>query len=132
MRRTGLPFLDIACISPASRGAAPRGPMSLTVARATQQTRIIALNMIPVYPPRQQYAFGRNDNSYHFFLDVSAYPDNLLVLSLGLRGPRKIAEGGNRGPLWGEQHRIETGTKRNHFRGNSVCLTIGGNYSRFP
>src|ERR1039458_4424259 len=48
------------------------------------------------------------------------------------RGPRIIAVAGNRGRLWGEQHRIETRTKRNHSRVNSRCLTIGGNYSRSP
>src|ERR1035437_5525415 len=37
-----------------------------------------------------------------------------------------------RGHLWGEQHRIETRTKRNHSWVNSGCLTIGGNYSRSP
>jgi hypothetical protein len=49
-----------------------------------------------------------------------------------LRGPRIIAVAGNRGRLWGEQHRIETRTKRNHSRVNSRRLTIGGNYSRSP
>src|ERR1022692_2166619 len=34
------------------------------------------------------------------------------------RGPRIIAVAGNRGRLWGEQHRIETRTKRNHSRVN--------------
>src|SRR5450756_2549318 len=47
-------------------------------------------------------------------------------------GPRKIAVAGNRSYLWGEQHRIETRTKRNHSRVNSRPLTIGGNYSRSP
>src|ERR1035437_708062 len=47
-------------------------------------------------------------------------------------GPRIIAVAGNRGHLWGEQHRIETRTKRNHSRVNSGRLTIGGNYSRSP
>src|SRR5450759_3220439 len=49
-----------------------------------------------------------------------------------LRGPRIIAVAGNRGHLWGEQHRIETRTKRNHSRVNSEYLTLGGNYSRSP
>ena len=49
-----------------------------------------------------------------------------------LRGPRKIAVAGNRGHLWGEQHRIETRTKPNHSWVNSGRLTIGGNYSRSP
>src|SRR5664280_3836150 len=49
-----------------------------------------------------------------------------------IRGPRIIAVAGNRGHLWGEQHRIETRTKRNHSWVNSGCLTIGGNYSRSP
>src|ERR1019366_5757821 len=49
-----------------------------------------------------------------------------------IRGPRIIAVAGNRGHLWGEQHRIETRTKRNHSRVNSGRLTIGGNYSRSP
>jgi hypothetical protein len=31
-----------------------------------------------------------------------------------LREPRIIAAAGNRGHLWGEQHGIETRTKRNH------------------
>jgi hypothetical protein len=31
-----------------------------------------------------------------------------------LEGPRKIAVAGSRGHFWGEQHRIETRTKRNH------------------
>jgi len=44
---------------------------------------------------------------------------------LGYRGPRKIAVAGNRSYLWGEQHRIETRTKRNHSRVNSRRLTIG-------
>src|SRR5450759_5103810 len=48
------------------------------------------------------------------------------------RGPRIIAPAGNRGHLWGEQHRIETRTKRNHSWVNLGCLTIGGNYSRSP
>ena len=48
------------------------------------------------------------------------------------RGPRIIAVAGNRGHLWGEQHRIETRTKRNHSRVNSEYLTLGGNYSRPP
>jgi type III restriction enzyme len=48
------------------------------------------------------------------------------------REPRIIAVAGNRGRLWGEQHRIETRTKRNHSRVNSGRLTIGGNYSRSP
>jgi hypothetical protein len=48
------------------------------------------------------------------------------------RGPRKIAVAGNRGHLLGEQHRIETRTKRNHPRINSGRLTIGGNFSRSP
>ena len=52
--------------------------------------------------------------------------------SLPLGGPRKIAVAGNRGHLWGEQHRIETRTKRNHSRVNSGRLTIGGNFSRSP
>src|ERR1039458_8120248 len=43
-----------------------------------------------------------------------------------------MAGAGNRGHLWGEQHRIETRTKRNHSWVNSGCLTIGGNYSRSP
>jgi hypothetical protein len=51
---------------------------------------------------------------------------------LNCRGPRIIAVAGNRGHLWGEQHRIETRTKPNHSRVNSGRLTIGGNYSRFP
>src|ERR1035437_5017477 len=46
--------------------------------------------------------------------------------------PRIIAAAGNRGHLWGEQHGIETRTKRNHSRVNSGRLTIGGNYSRSP
>ena len=49
-----------------------------------------------------------------------------------MRGPRIIAVAGNRGHLWGEQHRIETRTKRNHSRVNSEYLTLGGNYSRSP
>ena len=49
-----------------------------------------------------------------------------------IRGPRIIAVAGNRGHLWGEQHRIETRTKRNHSRVNSEYLTLGGNYSRPP
>src|ERR1022692_1202584 len=49
-----------------------------------------------------------------------------------LREPRIIAVAGNRGHLWGEQHRIETRTKPNHSRVNSGRLTIGGNYSRSP
>src|SRR5674476_1009571 len=49
-----------------------------------------------------------------------------------IRGPRIIAVAGNRGHLWGEQHRIETRTKRNHSRVNSEYLTLGGNYSRSP
>src|ERR1019366_10666546 len=49
-----------------------------------------------------------------------------------VRGPRKIAVAGDHGHLWGEQHRIETRTKRNHSRVNSGRLTIGGNYSRSP
>ena len=48
------------------------------------------------------------------------------------RGPRKIAVAGNRGHVWGEQHRIKTRTKRNHWRVNSGPLTISGNYSRSP
>ena len=52
--------------------------------------------------------------------------------SLGIRGPRIIALAGNRKRLWGEQPRIETRTNRNHWRVNSRCLTIGGNYSRSP
>src|SRR5450830_1795129 len=51
---------------------------------------------------------------------------------VGYRGPRIIAVAGNRGHLWGEQHRIETRTKRIHSRVNSGRLTIGGNYSRSP
>src|ERR1035437_3295796 len=43
-----------------------------------------------------------------------------------------MAVAGNRGHLWGEQHRIKTRTKRNHSRVNSGRLTIGGNYSRSP
>src|ERR1035437_9412922 len=46
--------------------------------------------------------------------------------------PRIIAAAGNRGHLWGEQHGIETRTKRNHSWVNSGRLTIGGNYSRSP
>jgi uncharacterized membrane protein len=53
-----------------------------------------------------------------------------LIIGLVLRGPRIIAVAGNRGHLWGEQHRIETRTKPNHSRVNSGRLTIGGNYSR--
>src|ERR1039457_4662726 len=53
-------------------------------------------------------------------------------LSKNIWGPRKIAIADNRGHLWGEQHRIETRTKRNHSRVNSGRLTIGGNYSRSP
>jgi hypothetical protein len=49
-----------------------------------------------------------------------------------LREPRIIAAAGNRGHLWGEQHGIETRTKRNHSWVNSGRLTIGGNYSRSP
>jgi hypothetical protein len=49
-----------------------------------------------------------------------------------LRGPRKIDVAGNRGHVWGEQHRIKTRTKRNHWRVNSGPLTISGNYSRSP
>src|ERR1019366_2280818 len=47
-----------------------------------------------------------------------------------LREPRIIAAAGNRGHLWGEQHGIETRTKRNHSWVNWGRLTIGGNYSR--
>jgi hypothetical protein len=36
------------------------------------------------------------------------------IAAVALRGPRIIAVAGNRGHLWGEQHRIETRTKRNH------------------
>src|ERR1035437_8935896 len=46
--------------------------------------------------------------------------------------PRIIAAAGNRGHLWGEQHGIETRTKRNHSWVNWGRLTIGGNYSRSP
>src|SRR5450759_1298477 len=49
-----------------------------------------------------------------------------------IRGPRIIAVACNCGHLWGEQHRIETRTKRNHWRVNSGRLTISGNYSRSP
>jgi hypothetical protein len=55
-----------------------------------------------------------------------------LVASEILWGPRKIAVAGNRGHVWGEQHRIKTRTKRNHWRVNSGPLTISGNYSRSP
>jgi hypothetical protein len=48
------------------------------------------------------------------------------------RGPRKIAVAGGRGRLWGERHRIETGTNRNHPRANSWYLTSGGNFPRSP
>ena len=51
---------------------------------------------------------------------------------LNYRGPRIIAVACNCGHLWGEQHRIETRTKRNHWRVNSGRLTISGNYSRSP
>jgi autotransporter passenger strand-loop-strand repeat protein len=50
----------------------------------------------------------------------------------GSREPRIIAAAGNRGHLWGEQHGIETRTKRNHSCVNWGRLTIGGNYSRSP
>src|ERR1035437_4948722 len=50
----------------------------------------------------------------------------------GMREPRIIAAAGNRRHLWGEQHGIETRTKRNHSWVNSGRLTIGGNYSRSP
>src|ERR1017187_9333408 len=49
-----------------------------------------------------------------------------------LRGPRIIAVACNCGHLCGEQHRIETRTKRNHWRVNSGRVTIRGNYSRSP
>ena len=48
------------------------------------------------------------------------------------RGPRKIAIVDNRGHFWGEQHRIKTGTKRNHSRENWGHLTSGDNFSRCP
>jgi hypothetical protein len=59
-------------------------------------------------------------------------PERKYSRALDDRGPRKIAIAGNRGHRWGEQHRIETRTKRNHSRVNSGRLTIGGNYSRSP
>jgi hypothetical protein len=58
--------------------------------------------------------------------------NRVLIATEDTRGPRIIAVAGNRGHLWGEQHRIETRTKRNHSLVNSGCLTIGGNYSRSP
>src|ERR1035437_7965777 len=48
--------------------------------------------------------------------------------SIPIRGPRIIAVTCNCGHLWGEQHRIETRTKRNHWRGNSGGLTISGKF----
>jgi hypothetical protein len=63
----------------------------------------------------------------------SSQDDTMRVSSaIKLRGPRIIAVAGNRGHLWGEQHRIETRTKPNHSRVNSGRLTISGNYSRSP
>src|ERR1035437_1435840 len=61
---------------------------------------------------------------------VSSHP--IPEAQINLWGPRKIAVAGNRGHLWGEQHRIETRTKRNHSQVNSGRLTIGGNFSRSP
>src|SRR5450759_816643 len=58
--------------------------------------------------------------------------ESSVIACIFLWGPRIIAVAGNRGHLWGEQHRIETRTKRNHSRVNSGRLTIGGNYSRSP
>ena len=42
----------------------------------------------------------------------------------------KIAVARSRGRLWREQHRIETGTKRNQPRANSGHLTRCGNFSK--
>jgi hypothetical protein len=55
-----------------------------------------------------------------------------LMVPEDYREPRIIAAAGNRGHLWGEQHGIETRTKRNHSWVNWGRLTIGGNYSRSP
>jgi hypothetical protein len=39
---------------------------------------------------------------------------------------------GKRRPLWGEQHRIEPRTKRNHWWANLGCLTSDDHFSRSP
>jgi hypothetical protein len=39
---------------------------------------------------------------------------------------------GNRRHLWGEQHRIEPRTKRNHWWANLGCLTSDDHFSRSP
>ena len=83
------------------------------------------------------YAAYYNQARTHLALqkDAPLHPDMIIgkdMFSVRYRGPRIIAVAGNRKRLWGEQPRIETRTNRNHWRVNSRCLTIGGNYSRSP
>src|ERR1035438_2825783 len=51
-----------------------------------------------------------------FELQIYLVAFMLAAGTIVVRGPRKIAVGGNREPLWREQRRIETRTKRNHSR----------------
>jgi hypothetical protein len=54
-----------------------------------------------------------------------------MIMDCGklFRGPRKIEAASNRRHLWGEQHRIEPRTKRNHWRANLGCLTSDDHFS---
>src|SRR6266550_4077762 len=51
-------------------------------------------------------------------------------LPFPLRGPRIIGAVENRRHPWGEQHRIEPRTKRNHSWANLGYLTSGDHFSR--
>src|ERR1039458_8497944 len=117
-------------VPPASFDAAvvcanARGDVCTAVATAKAAVKMINLRMCAPF----SFSFSRrarcaSANGKTSWMHLNVYTD--------FRGPRIIAVAGNRGHLWGEQHRIETRTKRNHSRVNSGRLTIGGNYSGSP
>src|ERR1035437_6266665 len=62
---------------------------------------------------------------------ISGLPEiSTFNAQVGYRGPRIIAVAGNRGHLWGEQHRIETRTKGNLSGVIAGRRTLGGIYWR--
>ncbi len=62
----------------------------------------------------------------------ATFPQISRTMASLLRGPRIIGAVGNRRHPWGEQHRIEPRTKRNHSWANLGYLTSGDHFSRSP
>jgi hypothetical protein len=72
-------------------------------------------------------------SSYFLAMMFFAGAGNALLIcstAIDFRGPRKIKAASNRRHLWGEQHRIEPRTKRNHWWENLGCLTSDDHFSR--